>query len=149
MPSSEWPTTGRTGGSTCSTTEASTISAYSVDRATGSLTPLPFSPIALGAGNWFCLAVHPSGSTLVAGGLFPGYPRQFQHHSRQRRARLRAVPTPPALSGFLCLQPGRGLCLRQRKWAEYRGLQREREHQRADRPDRLTVQFGRGSYRLP
>jgi 6-phosphogluconolactonase (cycloisomerase 2 family) len=44
-----------------------TLSAYSVNRSTGALTPLPFSPISLGAGDWYCLAVHPSGSPLVAG----------------------------------------------------------------------------------
>ena len=46
-----------------------TVSAYSVNRTTGSLTPLPFSPISLGTGNWYCLAVSPGGSTLVASDL--------------------------------------------------------------------------------
>lgn len=49
-----------------------TVSAYRVDRATGSLTSLPFSPIALGADNWYCVAVSPDGSTLVTGALSEG-----------------------------------------------------------------------------
>lgn len=50
---------------------SNTISAYSVNQTTGALTPLPFSPISLGAGNWSCLAVHPSGSPLVVGDSDP------------------------------------------------------------------------------
>ncbi|MBI5584582.1 MAG: beta-propeller fold lactonase family protein [Deltaproteobacteria bacterium] len=46
---------------------STSISAYNVNPRTGALTPLPFSPIGLGFGNWHCLAVHPSGSPLVAG----------------------------------------------------------------------------------
>jgi 6-phosphogluconolactonase (cycloisomerase 2 family) len=46
---------------------SSTISAYSVNPRTGALTALPFSPIPLGSGHGFFLAVHPSGSPLVAG----------------------------------------------------------------------------------
>lgn len=41
------------------------VAAYSVDPATGALTPLPFSPIPLGAGNWNSIAVHPGGSPLI------------------------------------------------------------------------------------
>ena len=41
------------------------VSAYSIDPATGAITPLPFSPIALGAGNWNSIAVHPSGAVLI------------------------------------------------------------------------------------
>jgi 6-phosphogluconolactonase (cycloisomerase 2 family) len=44
-----------------------TISAYSINPTTGALTPLPFSPISPGSGNWFTIAVHPSGSPLVVG----------------------------------------------------------------------------------
>lgn len=44
---------------------SSTITAYSVDRASGWLTPLPGSPIALGSGLWVGIAVHPSGSPLA------------------------------------------------------------------------------------
>ncbi len=40
------------------------VSAFSID-AGGSLTPLPFSPIALGTGNWNSIAVHLSGSPLI------------------------------------------------------------------------------------
>jgi len=44
-----------------------TVSAYSIDQTTGALTALPFSPIALGAGGWQTIAVHPSGSPLIVG----------------------------------------------------------------------------------
>ncbi len=44
-----------------------TITAYSIDGSTGALTAMPFSPIALGAGTWNTIAVHPSGSPLIAG----------------------------------------------------------------------------------
>ena len=44
-----------------------TLSVFSVNRSTGALTALPFSPIALGAGQWRCVAAHPGGSTVVAG----------------------------------------------------------------------------------
>jgi streptogramin lyase/6-phosphogluconolactonase (cycloisomerase 2 family) len=44
-----------------------TISAFSVNRATGALTALPFGPIVLTAGRWQCLAVSPDGTVLVAG----------------------------------------------------------------------------------
>ena len=46
---------------------SNTVSAYSIDQTTGALTALPFSPIALGAGTWFTIAVHPSGSPLIVG----------------------------------------------------------------------------------
>lgn len=48
-----------------------TISAYSIGPASGALTALPFSPISLGSGNWTCVAVHPSGSPLIAGEFDP------------------------------------------------------------------------------
>ena len=41
------------------------VSAFSIDPATGAITPLPFSPIALGAGVWNTISVHPSGSPLI------------------------------------------------------------------------------------
>jgi 6-phosphogluconolactonase (cycloisomerase 2 family) len=44
---------------------SNTISAYTVDRSTGVLTPMSFSPIILDPGLWYCLAVHPSGSPLI------------------------------------------------------------------------------------
>ena len=44
---------------------ADTVSAYSVNPSTGALTEMPFSPIALGAGTWNTIAVHPSGSPLI------------------------------------------------------------------------------------
>ena len=47
--------------------ESDTVSAFGVDRATGLLSPLPFSPINLETRNWYCLAVAPGGSTLVVG----------------------------------------------------------------------------------
>ncbi len=42
-----------------------TVSAYSIDPSTGALSPMPFSPIALGTGVWNTIAVHQSGSPLV------------------------------------------------------------------------------------
>ena len=44
-----------------------TLSAYAVNRATGALTPLPFSPIPLGSGQWYSVRVHPSGSPVTVG----------------------------------------------------------------------------------
>ena len=44
-----------------------TLSAFAVNRTTGALTALPFSPVPLGAGGWGCVAVHPSGSPVVVG----------------------------------------------------------------------------------
>ena len=46
---------------------SSTLSVYSVNQATGVLTPMPYSPIALGGGQWMTVAVHPSGSPVIAG----------------------------------------------------------------------------------
>lgn len=46
---------------------SNTVSAYSINSTTGALTALPFSPIALGAGSWATIAVHPSGSPLIVG----------------------------------------------------------------------------------
>jgi 6-phosphogluconolactonase len=43
------------------------VSAYSINRVTGALTALSFSPISLPAGFWACLSVHPNGSPLVVG----------------------------------------------------------------------------------
>jgi len=45
---------------------SNTITAYSVDRVSGSLTPLPFSPIHLGDGIWIAISLHPGGSPLIA-----------------------------------------------------------------------------------
>jgi 6-phosphogluconolactonase (cycloisomerase 2 family) len=44
-----------------------TASAYAIDPMSGALTATPFSPIALGAGNWNPVAVHPAGSPLIFG----------------------------------------------------------------------------------
>lgn len=44
-----------------------TISAFSINVSTGALTALPFSPLALGAGQWTTIAVHPSGSPVIVG----------------------------------------------------------------------------------
>ncbi len=44
---------------------SSTVSAYSINTATGALTPLPFSPIALGSVDWTTISVHPTGSPLI------------------------------------------------------------------------------------
>ena len=42
-----------------------TVAAYSINVSTGAITPLPFSPIPLGAGNWNSIAIHPTGSPLI------------------------------------------------------------------------------------
>ena len=41
------------------------VAAYSINQSTGAIAPLPFSPIALGAGNWNSIAVHPAGTPLI------------------------------------------------------------------------------------
>jgi 6-phosphogluconolactonase (cycloisomerase 2 family) len=46
-----------------------TISAFSIDRGTGAITPLPFSPITLPTGGYDTIAVHPSGSPLLAANI--------------------------------------------------------------------------------
>jgi 6-phosphogluconolactonase (cycloisomerase 2 family) len=46
---------------------SNTVSAFSIDPVTGALTPLLFSPIALPAGTWATISVHPSGSPLIVG----------------------------------------------------------------------------------
>jgi uncharacterized repeat protein (TIGR01451 family) len=43
------------------------LSVFSINRNTGALSALPFSPIALGSGSWRVVAVHPSGSPVVVG----------------------------------------------------------------------------------
>jgi 6-phosphogluconolactonase len=43
---------------------AATVSAFKVNRSTGALTPLPFSPIAF-SGDGACVVVHPSGSPVL------------------------------------------------------------------------------------
>ncbi len=52
---------------------SNTVSAFSVDPGTGALTPMPFSPIAIGTGTWNAMDIHPSGSPLlVANGATGG-----------------------------------------------------------------------------
>jgi len=48
---------------------SNTLTAFKVNRTTGALTALPFSPIALGSGFWTCVIVHPSGSPVVVANL--------------------------------------------------------------------------------
>lgn len=47
----------------------SSISAYSINTVSGALTELAFSPINLSQDFWTTVAVHPSGSPLVVGGI--------------------------------------------------------------------------------
>jgi 6-phosphogluconolactonase len=57
-----------------------TLSVYKIDAATGALSPMPYSPIALSAANWGTVAVHPSGSPVIVGGMissFSGTARSF------------------------------------------------------------------------
>jgi 6-phosphogluconolactonase len=44
-----------------------TLTVFVVNRSTGALTATPFSPVALGAGSWRCVDVHPTGSPVVVG----------------------------------------------------------------------------------
>jgi hypothetical protein len=44
-----------------------TMTIFSVNRSTGALTVMPFSPVELGLGGCRCVAVHPSGSPVVVG----------------------------------------------------------------------------------
>jgi lactonase family protein with 7-bladed beta-propeller/Kelch motif protein len=44
-----------------------TATAFAIDPMTGALTAVPFGPIALGAGAWNTVTVHPTGSPLVVG----------------------------------------------------------------------------------
>jgi hypothetical protein len=45
-----------------------TLSVFRVDRTTGALIALPFSPVSLGTGAWACVTVHPGGSPVLVGG---------------------------------------------------------------------------------
>src|SRR5687768_16472382 len=54
------------------------VSAFSIDPATGALTAMPFSPISLGAGAWNAIAIHPAGSPLVvANNALNGFAQSF------------------------------------------------------------------------
>jgi hypothetical protein len=44
-----------------------TASAYAIDPLSGALTPMAFSPILLGAGQWNTISVHPIGSPVIFG----------------------------------------------------------------------------------
>jgi Kelch motif protein len=44
-----------------------TVSAFAINTVTGALTPMPFSPISLGAGSWTTVTIHPTGSPLLVG----------------------------------------------------------------------------------
>jgi 6-phosphogluconolactonase len=46
---------------------SNTLSVFTVNPSTGALTALPYSPVALGNGNWACVAVHQTGSPVVVG----------------------------------------------------------------------------------
>ena len=53
--------------------ESNTLSAFSINGTTGALTALPFSPIALGDGQWTTVSVHPLGSPVIVGDtVLPG-----------------------------------------------------------------------------
>ncbi len=41
------------------------VSVYSIDRGSGAIAAMPFSPISLGTGVWNTIAVHPSGSPMI------------------------------------------------------------------------------------
>jgi 6-phosphogluconolactonase (cycloisomerase 2 family) len=72
-----------------------TVSAYAINPTTGMLTPLPFSPINLinrDDGGWFVIALHPSGSPLVAGNGGP--PRRLVSYQITATAATAAAGSP-------------------------------------------------------
>ena len=50
-----------------------TLSVYAIDGQTGALAELPYSPIQLSAANWGTVAVHPSGSPVIVGGMLGSF----------------------------------------------------------------------------
>ena len=46
-----------------------TLSVFTVNHATGALTPLPFSPVAIGSGIWSGMSIHPTGSPVLVGNV--------------------------------------------------------------------------------
>src|SRR4029079_8159678 len=47
---------------------SNSLSVFNVNSSSGALTAMPFSPIALSAGDPACVTVHPAGSPVVVGG---------------------------------------------------------------------------------
>jgi 6-phosphogluconolactonase len=55
-----------------------TLSIFAVNQTTGALTALPYSPVALPAGQtWGAVAVHPSGSPVIVGNSTSGFLLSF------------------------------------------------------------------------
>ena len=48
---------------------SNTLSVFAVNQATGALTAMPFSPVALGSGFWGVVGVHPTGSPVLVGNV--------------------------------------------------------------------------------
>lgn len=51
--------------------QSDSLSVFQVDLATGALSPLPYSPVALGPGVWACVRAHPDGGSAALSGLDP------------------------------------------------------------------------------
>lgn len=114
-----------------------TLNVFAVNRTTGALTELPFSPIALGSGGWCSVAVHPSGSPVVVGrGWFGRRPGELRCHL----GGCESGTGQPISNGkrrqsiFHCLQPRWETRLYQRRrqhWTNHRRVQcggRRRPH---------------------
>ena len=78
---------------------SNTVSAYSINSATGVLSALPYSPFSLGAGTWNALAIHPSGSPLlICDGGSPGRLASYQVSAISAVAAGSPAVAGPALS---------------------------------------------------
>jgi 6-phosphogluconolactonase (cycloisomerase 2 family) len=78
-----------------------TVSAWSIDPATGALTPMPFSPIPLATETWNTLVVHPSGSPLiVSDGSSGGGAHSFNITSTTATAAVGSPFLPGATTAF-------------------------------------------------
>ena len=125
--------------------ESDTLSAFSVNRTTGALTALPFSPIVLGAGWWDCVAVHPSGSPVVAGNAEGGL-SSFVITATTATA---AAGSPFATGGALpysCAFSRDGSVVYtggDLELSSHRGIQRGRGHRGAHPAPRFAVRFRR------
>ena len=107
-----------------------TLSVFSVNTRTGALTAMPFSPIALPAGFWTTVRVHPSGSPVAVGGVTD---ENFTNGVVASYTITPTTATPAAGSPyfdrrwrvFIGLQPRRQLPVRGRgRWQPPRGRAR-------------------------
>ena len=80
-----------------------TLSVFAVNHATGALTPLPFSPIALGSGEWMAVGVHPTGSPVVVGSIAPASLASFVITPTTATAAVGSPFAPGASARPFCL----------------------------------------------